>query len=335
MKEEMLVRRPRPIAALAVVLLAAVALAGCSLPGSAPKFPDPAKPIVIIVPYAPGGGSDNLARTAVKFLNQKKIISNTFQVENRAGASGATGMAHFIDTYKGNPYALMPVVTQVLSPKIRGDAKYDYNDMTLVARIGIDDHVVLVKKESAFQSVKDLVAEAKKRKVTVGGTGVGATDHLTALTMGQAAGVELAYVPFQSGGEVTTALLGGHVDFIINNPNESLEQIKSGKFRALAIAAEKRSELLPDVPTLKEQGINAVFQLFRGFAAPPGIPEDALKFYEQAFKKLFDDPDYQKEYLKANGIAPAYLNGADFKRYLDDQSKVWTGLLTKAGLVKK
>lgn len=327
------VKKTRIGVLVALVLTVALALAGCG--GAGGSYPDKSKPITWNVPYAPGGGSDNLARVAGKMLNDQKIISNTMVYENRPGAGGATGMTHFIEAQKGSPYALMTVVTQVITPKIRGDAKYNYNDVTLIARIGLDEHLILVNAQSPYKTVKDLVEAAKTKKVTVGGTGTGATDHLVTITLGKVAGVQFAYVPYQSGGEVTTALLGSHVDFIISNPNEALGQIQSGKFRSVGIAADKRIDMVKDVPTLKEQGYDVVFQLFRGIAAPPGIPEDARKYLENAFKKLVEDPTYKKEYLDKNGITAAYQTGADFKKYLDEQNQMYEKLLGELGLAAK
>lgn len=324
----------RFLAAAASLVMLAAAVAGCG-GGTSGGFPDKNKPITWIIPYAPGGGTDNLARMSGKYLNELKILENPMVYENRPGAGGATGMTYFIETHKGNPYVLKPVVTHVITPAIRGDANVNYKDITLIGRYGLDEHLIMVKADGPYKTIKDLIEAAKTRKVSGGGTGTGATDHLVTITLAKAAGVNLAYVPFQSGGEVTTALLGGHIDFIVNNPNESLSQIQSGKFRALAVAAENRLKMLPDVPTLKESGYNVVFQLFRGVSAPPGIPEDARKALEAAFKKLVEHPTFQKEYFEKFGITPAWLGGEDFKKYLDEQDKMYRQLLGELGLAKK
>lgn len=325
-------RRSKALVALSVFLTAAVLISGCS--GTGAKFPDPSKQITVVVPYSAGGGSDNLARIFSKFAAESKALTNTFVFENRPGASGGTGMDYFVDNLKGNPYALITGTTQLVNTKITGQGKYDFADVNLVCRIGLDDHVVLVNANSPYKTPKDLVEAAKTKKVTVGGTGTGNTDHLISIYWGKQAGVTFTYVPFASGGEVTTAILGGHVDFIINNPNESLEQINAGKLRAVGLAADKRIPMMKDVPTLKESGYDVVFQLWRGFAAPPGIKETERKTLEDACKKTFDHPNYQKEYLEKNGITPAFLTGPEFKAYLTKQKEIYTGLLTELGLAK-
>lgn len=316
------------------MLVMALILSACGGSGGSGKF-DSSKQITFVVPYSAGGGSDNLARFAGKYLNEQKILTNSFVYENKPGASGGTGLNYVVEQLKGNDYALMTVTTQVVNPKITGQTKYNFNDVTLIARLGLDEHVLIVNANSPYKTAKDLVEAAKTKKVTVGGTGAGNTDHLISILLGKKAGVQFAFVPFKSGGEVTTALLGGHVDFIINNPNESLDQIKAGKLRAVGIAADKRIDMMKDVPTLKELGYDVVMQLWRGVAAPPGISEDARKHLEAAFKKLTENAAYRKDYFDKNGITPAFQTGAEFKKWLEGENKKYTDLLTELGMAKK
>ncbi len=149
----------------------------------------------------------------------------------------------------------------------------------------------------------------------------------------KAAGVKFNYITFNSGGEVNTALLGGHVDFALTNPGEALSLSQGGKVRILGVYADKRLALAPDVPTMKEQGYNITYVQNRGLVAPAGIPTDAVKVLETAFQKAMTTPEW-KQYVKDNMLDEAWMNSADFGKWLENENARYVSLLKEMGVTK-
>ena len=194
----------------------------------------------------------------------------------------------------------------------------------------------MVNVNSKYKSVKDVVTDAKAnpQKITVGGTQLGSADSVCAYYLEKAAGIKLNFIVFNSGGEVNAALLGGHIDLAVSNPGEALELMKAKKVRLFGVYAEKRLAGAPDVPTLKEQGINAVYVQNRGLCAPADIPEDARKVLEEALLKYTKTETYKK-YVKENMLSEAWMDGAAFGKWLDEENGRYAVLLKDMGLIKK
>ncbi|MFH1009338.1 MAG: tripartite tricarboxylate transporter substrate binding protein [Candidatus Latescibacterota bacterium] len=226
-----------------------------------------------------------MARMMQAVLTKEKIISVPIVVENKPGGSGAVGY-DFIAGKVGNPYYLVAVTTQFFTNPLLKTQKATHNDFTFICQIAFDPNLVMVRADYEFQTMKELLAAAKANpgKIRWAGTGSTGSDRILSLMLEQQTGAKFNFVPFQSGGEVTTALLGKHVDIITNQMNESYAQIQAGKFKALAIGSEERSPYLKNLPTLIELGTKIVTGSYRGVAAPAGIPGDARAYLEAAFK---------------------------------------------------
>jgi putative tricarboxylic transport membrane protein len=145
--------------------------------------------------------------------------------------------------------------------------------------------------------------------------------------------VQLNFIVFNSGGEVNAALMGGHIDLAVSNPGEALELAKAGKVLTLGVFAEKRLSGAPDVPTLKEQGLDAIYVQNRGLVAPGGIPEDARKVLEDALLKYTKTGIY-KDYIKENMLSEAWMDGPTFGKWLDNEHARYVPILKDMGLVK-
>jgi putative tricarboxylic transport membrane protein len=150
----------------------------------------------------------------------------------------------------------------------------------------------------------------------------------------QSTGAKFNFIPFQSGGEVTTALLGGHIDVISNQMNESYAQIMAGKFKALAVTSEERSSYMPDMPTVGESGAKATFGTMRGIVAPADIPEEATAFLREAFKKLDASPNWQKNYIEKFQLQRQFRNGPEFKKRIIEATESYKVIYKKLGLLK-
>src|SRR5919197_2012110 len=231
-------------AAMAVL---AVAAAGDAVAQA--KYPQ--RPVEIVVPYAPGGGTDNLMRMITGIIDEHKWSPVPLTVNNRAGGSGAVGFNYLINK-KGDSHVIAGATPMVVSGKIEGRLPGDHRDaMTTLMIVAIDELMLSVRTESPFKTIDDFVKAARARPagLTMGGTATFTEDHIFTHLLEQAAKIKVKYVPFNSGGEVTAALMGGHIDAAVENPNEIVAQVEAKKARNLAVAAKKILADAPDVPT--------------------------------------------------------------------------------------
>lgn len=322
--------------ALALVLGLSLVTVGCTGSGSN-KFPE--KAIEFIAPSGPGGGWDTTARTAAKVLNDEKIVTQPITVQNKPGGGGAVGLAYLVEK-KGTAYTVNVYSPPLLLIALNGQSQFSYKDTTPLAMIMKDYDVFAVNADSKYKTVKELMdaAKADSKSVKVGGgSAPGSMDHLAFIKAAKAAGVDvksLPYVSFQGGGEAMTALLGGHIDVISTGIGETLEQVRAGKVRLLAVTAPERVDVIKDVPTLKESGIDAEFTIWRGLFGPPDMPAEAKKYFEDAFAKMLGTQAW-KDAAAKYGWMIEYKNSADFNEFLDNQNKEMESLLNELGLLKK
>jgi putative tricarboxylic transport membrane protein len=313
-----------------VVLFVAIG-AGSAL--GAGKYPE--KAITLIVHAGAGGGSDIFARTLASSVEKDKLLPQPLVVENKPGGSGAIAFAYVAGKTK-DPYFMVTAVTSFITTPLMGLTPVGLKDFTPIANFAFDEYMLMVGANSKYKSVKDIIADAKAnpKKITVGGTQLGSSDSICAYLIEKAAGVQFNYIVFNSGGEVNAAILGGHVDIAVSNPGEALELYKAGKVKLLAVFAEKRLASAPEVPTLKEQGINAVYVQNRGLAAPAGIPADARKVLEEALFKYTKTETFKK-YCKVNMLTEAWMDGATFGKWLEAENDKYAVIVKDMGLIKK
>ncbi len=276
----------------------------------------PEKPIEIVVHSAPGGGSDLFARQIAAILEKEGIVKQKIQVVNHTGG-GATVALNYLATRKGDPYVFMNTTTGPLTTALRGSSRIKFEELTIVAMLAEDPNLAFTRPDSPYKNMKSVIAEAKKapKKVNVAVGTIGGSEHICAYRVSKAAGVEFNIVAFKGGGEAATALLGGHVDLSFGNIQEQMGQIEAKKIMALATMSEKRIPFLPDIPTMKEEGINATFMQFRGFWAPQDWPAYAVKYWEDTFEKLMKSPTF-KNYLKTNLAVESFRKHEEFKKYI-------------------
>ncbi len=315
------------------VMLAAV-LAGLAAVAGVQAAAFPEKPITLVVHAGAGGGSDIFARTLAAAFEKEKILPQPIVVENKPGGSGAIAFA-YVGGKKNDPYFLLTAVTSFLTTPILRKSQVEYKDFTPIANFAFDEYMVIVKADSKYKSMKDIVSDAKAnpKKITVGGTQLGSSDSICAYLIEKAAGIQLNYVVFNSGGEVNAALMGGHIGIAVANPGEALELSKANKVRTLGVFSEKRLAGAPDVPTLKEQGLDAIYVQNRGLVAPGGIPGDARTVLEQAMLK-YSKTDIYKKYVKENMLSEAWMDGPAFGKWLDAENVRYREVLKAMGVLK-
>lgn len=322
----------RTLCKCSILVIVALLLAAGGAYGAG-KFPE--KPITLVVHAAAGGGSDIFARTLAAAVEKEKLFPQPLVVENKPGGSGAIAFA-YVGGKKGDPYYLCTAVTSFITTPILRKLQVDYRNFTPIANFCFDEYMVIVKAQSKYKSMKDIIddARANPQRVSVGGTQLGSSDSICAYLIEKATGTKLNYIVFNSGGEVNAALMGGHIDIAVSNPGEALELSKAKRVRTLGVFAEKRLAGAPDVPTLKEQGIDAIYVQNRGLVAPAGITEDARKALEEGLFK-YTKTEIFKKYLADNMLSDAWMDGPTFGKWLEKENARYIGVLTEMGLLKK
>lgn len=302
----------------------------------------PEKPLVIVAPSGAGGGWDKTARSLAKVLNESKLVTQSITVENKPGGGGTVFMAEYVNKDKGNPYRLFVSSPPILinNDKKEGNTPYGYRDVTPLAQMTKDFGALVVKADSPYKDIKSLLdaIKADPTKITLaGGSAPGSMDHLVSVLPAAKYGIDpksVKYVSYDGGGEAIAALLGGNADMIATDASGVGEYLKAGKVRVLGVTSQERlSGPLSDVPTLKEQGIDATFTIWRGVFGPADMPADAKAYWDAKLKELNDNDLWKKE-LAANGWESEYKDAAAFTSFLDEQDKLVKELLTSLGMAK-
>ena len=297
----------------------------------------PSKNIEVVVPYAPGGGTDNLMRMITGIMDENKWSPVSLNVNNRVGGSGTVGYSYLINK-KGDPYVVAGATPMIVSGKLQGRLSGNHRDaMTVLMIVAIDELMLTVRTESPFKTIEDFVntARAKPGQLTVGGTGTHNEDHIFSHLFDQAAKIKVKYVPFNSGGEVTAALMGGHIDAGVMNPNEIAAQVEAGKAKNLAVAAHKRMTDAPDVPTFAEKGYPFYWEQMRGVVGPANMAPEAVAWWQDTLKKVTATKKWQDEYVKRNLLTPTSWVGEEANKYLDGITSDYESALGALGGLKK
>ncbi len=302
----------------------------------------PTKPIMFVAPSGAGGGWDLTARAITKILDETNLVKQTMTVENKPGGGGTVFMAEYATQDKNNDYKLFvnspPIIINNL--KAEGNSPYGYKDTTPLAQLTKDFGAIVVRADSKFQSMSQLLDAIKQnpKSVTVaGGSAPGSMDHLVAILPIYKSGIDpkiVKYVSYDGGGEAIAALLGGNTDVIATDASSVGEYVKAGKVRVLAVSAPERlGGVLKDVPTLKELGIDAEFTIWRGVFGPKQMSDDAKKFWENTFQKLSEHEKWKEELTK-QGWEPEYKGSKEFTQFLQEQEQLISDMLKSLGMHK-
>jgi putative tricarboxylic transport membrane protein len=297
--------------------IAAVALLASAGVKAQAKYPS--KTVEIVVPYAPGGGTDNLVRMITGIMDENKMSPVPLNVNNRAGGSGAVGYNYLINK-KGDSHVVAGATPMVVSGKIEGRLPGNHRDaMTILMIVAIDELMLSVRSESPYKTIDEFVKAARARPggLTVGGTALRSEDHIFTYLFEQAAKVKVKFVPFNSGGEVTAALMGGHIDAGVMNPNEIQAQVEARQARNLAVAARNRLKDAPEVPTFAEKGIPFYWEQMRGMVGPAKMAPEAVAWWQDRLRKVTATKKWQEQYIKRNLLTPVSWTGEEANKYLD------------------
>ncbi|MBA4423221.1 MAG: hypothetical protein C0390_09010 [Syntrophus sp. (in: bacteria)] len=297
--------------------------------------PYPEKTIEFVTHSAPGGGSDIFSRHIANLMEKEKLVPVPLVVVNKSGGSGAIAVA-YVAPKAGDSYTIFATSPGIYATLVKGEVKASIVDFTPICSLIEDPNVLVVRADAPYKNVKEFIAEARKKRkgLSLGLSSLGGGDHAIAIKMGEATGVEFNIVSFKQGTEAIMAILGGHVDFGLGNPGETAGQIESGQLRVLATATDRRLPQMPNIPTLKEEGIDVSYTSIRGIIGPKDMPKDVVKYWETAFQKLTQTQSWKK-YIEKEKVLDAYKGSADFGKFLEKELPRLRGDLVGFGLIKK
>jgi tripartite-type tricarboxylate transporter receptor subunit TctC len=313
---------------ITVCLLAAALLAAMAPPARA-QFPDRA--IKMIVPWAAGGDTDNIFRPLAPLL--QKHLGQTVVVANVSGASGTVGAREA----KGSPadgYTIYAVHDYLHLVHYAGLTDITYKDFEPICRVSATSSVLTASPKTPWKNWQEFIDDAKKRpgQISVGAT-LGSTSHIFPASIEKAAGIKLKYVSYDGLAPRMNAILGGHIDLTDSNLTQK-GKVQAGQLKFLAIASEKRNAEMPEVPTLKELGLDIVYEVVRGLMVPKGTPEPVRAKLADACGQATADPAFA-EAMKLQGTAVAHLDAKAYAAFLDKIDGENKAIMTDLGLLKK
>lgn len=292
----------------------------------------PSQPTAIVVPFAPGGRVDGIARVLAKSLSEQ--LGQPFVVENREGAGGATGSDHVAKS-KADGYTLLLISagTHAIQPNVNKELPYDsIKDFTPIANLVEGFTFIGAHPSLNVKTIPELIAAAKAKPGTIGfaTSGIGTYGHFAGELLQIAAGIKLMHVPYRGSGPAMTDLAAGHVPLMI--AGEIVELGKSGKINILATTNETRWHELPDTPTMAEVGFpQFTLNSWIGLAGPAGIPADIVTAISAATEKAMADPAVQDQ-MKTLGVVVNFMGHEAFAKRIVSDRAAYADIVSKAGL---
>ncbi|MDQ8030652.1 MAG: tripartite tricarboxylate transporter substrate binding protein [Bordetella sp.] len=301
--------------------------------GQAAQAGYPERPLRIVVPFTPGGGTDIVARQLAKSLGDD--LGQTVVVENRAGGSTIIGTENVAKSAPDGYSLLMATFAHAVNPAIQEKLPYDTDRaFAPVAMIGKSPNVLVVSAKSPFKSVADLLAHARAHpgKLTFGSYGNGTSAHLAGELFKSQGKLDILHVPYKGSGPAINDLIGGQIDMIFSTSASVSAQVKAGQLRALAVTTRKRSPLYPDVPTVAESGLPDYFvDSWYAVFAPAGTPADVVARLNQGIRTAADQPEFRRA-LEVEGLVPEIGGPAELGAYVASEEQRWSAIVRQANL---
>jgi putative tricarboxylic transport membrane protein len=298
----------------------------------------PGKAIELVAAGNPGGGLDLVARTLESTLRDEKLLKEAFVIKNMGGAGGNLAKT-YVHQRKGDGHVLYVESNRIYLNRIVGTTHLTYTDVTPVGRIMTEYLVWVVRADSPHKSARDILDKLKSNPASVV-FGVGTlpgNDQMNILRPARAAGVDakkIQIVTFKAGGDLMIQLLGGHIAVISTGLSEALEQVKAGKVRLIAVSSPSAvGGDLAKVPNWRSLGIDVAILHWRGLFAPPGVSAEVVKYWDQTLSRMVKTDSWKKA-LERHQWFDAYADSATFRREIEQESKVYTEILTELGMAK-
>lgn len=304
---------------------------------------EPSKPVEIVVAAGAGGASDQMARMMQAAIQKNGLMKAPVVVSLKGGASGAEALI-YMKSSEGDPQKVMVAYSLIYMLPLSAKIPFNWRDLTPVAVVAMDQFV-LWDSANGPKTVKDFIAAAKASAspFKMGGTGSKREDHVLTVFMEKNTGAKFSYLPYKSGGEAATQLVGNHTEANVNNPSENLEIWRAGQARALCVFDKERisyttkvteAQSWNDIPTCREEGLDVQYLMLRAMFLPGKVTSEQQAFYVDLFEKVTKTPEY-KDYMEKQALKPVFLKGPDMVKFLEEDDALNKSLMTEAGFVAK
>jgi tripartite-type tricarboxylate transporter receptor subunit TctC len=326
----------KPAALLATASLALLA---------APSYAwEPTKPVEIVVAAGAGGASDQMARMMQAAIQKNNLMKQPLVVSLKGGASGAEALM-YMKSSPGDANKVLIAYSLIYMLPLSAKIPFNWRELTPISVIALDEFVLWDNVQLPYKTTKEFIDAAKKADPVfkMGGTGSKREDHILTVFMEKKTGAKFAYLPYKSGGEAATQLVGNHTASNVNNPSENLEVWRAGQVRPLCVFAKERMQYKAkiaenmswnDIPTCKEQGLDVSYQMLRAMFLPAKVTPEESAFYVDLFRKVTQTAEY-KDYMEKQALKPMWLTGKDMLTFLEEDDALNKGLMTEAGFVAK
>src|SRR3979490_3350670 len=319
-------------AALAAMLTGAPAIAW-----------EPTKAVEIVVAAGAGGASDQMARMMQAAIQKNNLMKQPMVVSLKGGASGAEALM-YMKSSDGDANKVLIAYSLIYMLPLSAKIPFNWRELTPVAVVAMDQFV-LWDNTAGPKTVKDFIAAAKASSspFKMGGTGSKREDHVLTIFMEKRTDAKFSYLPYKSGGEAATQLVGNHTESNVNNPSENLEVWRAGQVRALCVFDKERigykvkvteTQSWNDIPTCKDEGLDVQYLMLRAMFLPGKVTPAQTEFYIDLFKKVVQTAEF-KDYLEKQALKPIYLTGPDIVKFLEEDNALNAQLMNEAGFVAK
>ncbi len=305
---------------------------------------EPTKPVEIVVAAGAGGASDQMARMMQAAIQKNNLMKQPMVVSLKGGASGGEALM-YMKSSDGDPNKILIAYSLIYMLPLAAKLPFNWRDLTPVSVIALDEFVLWDTAQIPYKTTKEFIdaAKAANPPFKMGGTGSRREDQVLTVFMEKKTGAKFAYLPYKSGGEAATQLVGNHTQANVNNPSENLEVWRANQVRALCVFDKERiaykskvtdTQSWNDIPTCKESGLDMEYLMLRAMFLPGKVAPDVVAFYVDLFKKLVQTSEY-KEYMEKQALKPIFLSGKEMVTFLEEDDKLNSNLMREAGFVEK
>lgn len=304
---------------------------------------EPTKPITFVVTGGAGGGADQMARLIQGIAAKHKISKQPFVVQIMNGGGGGQGFLDVKDS-PGDPHKIMIVLANVYSVPLSTKLPFNWRDTTPVALMALDEFVLWVNAKAPYKTFPEFMTAMRAQpagEFKMGGAGRKREDEIVTAMIESVANVKFTFIPYKGGGEIASQLVGGHIEADVNNPIEHIAHWRAGQVRPLCVLNTKRMEFKDkivdnlswyDVPTCREQGMDAQYLMLRGIMMPKGVTQEQVDYYVNVLKRVKETPEW-KEFINRGAYNDQFLAGEEFKKFLEKDEVRHREIMQRAGFL--
>src|SRR5689334_10554508 len=305
---------------------------------------EPTKPVEIVVAAGAGGASDQMARMMQAAIQKNNLMKQPMVVSLKGGASGGEALMYMKES-AGDPNKVLLAYSLIYMLPLSAKIPFNWRELTPVSVMAMDEFILWDNAQTPYKTTQEFIDAAKKASppFKMGGTGSKREDNVLTVFIEKKTGAKFAYLPYKSGGEAATQLVGNHTASNVNNPSENLEVWRAGQVRALCVFSKERMQYRNkvtetmswnDIPTCPSEGLDVSYQMLRAMFLPGKVTPEQQAFYVDLFRKVTQTTEY-KEYMEKQALKPVWYSGSDMVKFLEEDDALNKSLMTEAGFVAK